>query len=168
MPPTVTVRLGAVLRPLLLVLGTVALVAGATACGGGSAKKVDRQAYVRDVNRAQQDFAAAAARLNLGNPSSAAGFGQSLTRLGAQIDRLVGRLGRLTPPAAVQAEHRRLIASLRTYGAALGRDRGAFVTGDRARIRAGARRIQVASTAFSSTFDSTIRAINTKLRAGGQ
>jgi hypothetical protein len=158
------------------VLATLAIFAGATACGssdndsGGSSgsattaqEPLGKDAYLEQVNAAQTTFATDAAKLDLADPSSAKDFGQSLGKLEVLIDTLRRRLDAIAAPDAVTAEQDELVAQLRTYGDTIAQQRGALTSGDPKKAQAAARKVGKASTRFSQDFDATIAQINDNL-----
>jgi cytochrome c556 len=166
--------LGRRLRGALVLVVAFALALGATACGsddgdGGPSADTAQQeplgkdAYLKQVNAAQSDFAADAAKLNLANPSSPKGFAKSLDQLGGLVDTLRRRLADIAPPEAVTAEQDELVQQLRDYGAAVKREKGDLSSGDPEKVKAAAEAIGKASTTFSQDFDATIRQINDNL-----
>jgi cytochrome c556 len=160
---------------LLVALAALVLALGAAACGSsddgdGSSgadtarqEPLDENAYLKQVNAAQTDFAGDAAKLNLADPSSPESFAKSLDRLGGLVETLRRRLDDIAAPEAVSAEQDELVQQLRDYGAAVEREKGDLSSGDPDKVRAAAQAIGKASTTFSQEFDATIRQINDNL-----
>lgn len=169
MPSTLTQRAVAILAAL-------AISAGVAACGssddnnGGSngsdtsaQEPLSKDAYLKQVNAAQTEFASDAAKLNLANPSSAKDFGNSLGNLNGLIDTLRKRLDAIVPPEAVTAEQDALVQQLRDYGEAIEQQKGALTSGNAQKAAVAAQKVGKASTDFSQEFDATINKINDNL-----
>ena len=146
---------------LWLLLLVLALATGVTACGGDSA---DNDAYIEKVNAAQDEFKTEAGKLNLADPESPRAFKTSLDSLGGLLDKLVKDLEDTEVPEDVDAEHDKLVKSLRDYDTVLTENKDGLASGEQTEIRSSAQAIATGSTAFSRSFDSTIDAINKKLR----
>jgi hypothetical protein len=171
-------RRGRRARRTLAVLAALAISLGAAACGsgdddgggGGAAgaatgeqEPLDTNAYLEQVNEAQTDFAADAAKLNLASPESPEGFGKSLGRLTVLIDTLREQLAQITPPEDVAAEHDKLVEELGDYRETIGEEKGALASDDPQKQVAAAQQVGEASTSFSREFDATIEQINDNL-----
>jgi hypothetical protein len=145
---------------LLMSLGTVACGSDDGGDNGGgstaAAEPLSESEYLKQVNDAQTDFATAAAKLNLANPSSPKDFKSSLDELVGLIDTLTERLDEIEPPEQVAAEHARLSASLRTYQDVLEQQKGALGSDDDKQVVAAAAKIGAASKLFSKRFAATI------------
>lgn len=162
-------------RRAIALLAALAISAGAVACGssdddnGGSGSDTSAQeplskdAYLKQVNAAQTQFANDAAKLNLANPSSAKDFGKSLGELKGLIDTLRKRLDDIVPPEDVTAEQDELVKQLTTYGTVIQQQKGALTSGDAQKAAAAAQKVGKASTTFSQEFDATIQQINDNL-----
>ncbi len=159
----------------IAILAALALATGAVACGsdddnGGSngsdasaQEPLSKDAYLKQVNAAQTQFANDAAKLNLANPSSAKDFGNSLGSLNDLIDTLRKRLDDIVPPEEVTAEQDALVKQLTTYGTVIKQQKGALTSGDAQKAAAAAQKVGKASTTFSQEFDATIKQINDNL-----
>lgn len=158
------------------ILAALAISAGAVACGssdddnGGSdgsgtsaQEPLSKDAYLKQVNAAQTEFASDAAKLNLANPSSAKDFGTSLGNLNGLIDTLRKRLDDIVPPDAVTTEQDALVQQLTDYGDVIRQQKGALTSGDAQKAAAAAQKVGKASTDFSQEFDATIKQINDNL-----
>lgn len=163
------------IRRAIAILATLAISAGAVACGsdddnGGSndsdtsaQEPLSKDAYLKQVNAAQTQFANDAAKLDLANPSSAKDFGNSLGELNGLIDTLRNRLDDIVPPDEVTAEQDELVKQLTTYGTVIKQQKGALTSGDAQKAAAAAQKVGKASTDFSQEFDATINKINDNL-----
>jgi uncharacterized protein YukE len=162
-------------RRALTILATLAISAGAVACGsatdgngGGSDTTGDeaalsKQDYLKEVNAVQTEFATDAAKLNLASPSSAKQFGNALGELEDLIERLRKSLDQMAAPEAVLDEQNSLVRILGDYGDTIGEQQGALTSGDSERAQAAAKKVGKASTEFSQEFDATIKQINENL-----
>lgn len=159
----------------IAILAALAISAGAVACGssdddnGGSGSDTSAQeplskdAYLKQVNAAQTQFANEAAKLNLANPSSAKDFGNSLSELKGLVDTLRKQLDDIVPPDEVTTQQDELVKQLTVYGKAIQRQKGALTSGDAQKAAAAAQKVGKASTTFSQEFDATIKQINDNL-----
>jgi hypothetical protein len=163
-------------RRAIAILAALTISAGASACGssdddnGGSngsdtsaQEPLSKDAYLKQVNAAQTEFATDAAKLNLANPSSAKDFGNSLGQLNGLIDTLRKRLDEIVPPDAVTTQQDEIVQQLRDYGDAIKQQKGALTSGDPQKAAAAAQKVGKASTEFSQEFDATIAEINDNL-----
>jgi len=107
-------------------------------------------AYVARLN-AEQAKLAAAERGIPANPRTPAAFSHSIGLLAAAVGRLGGDLAAIDPPAAVAADHRRLVSIVRRYAADLRAAAG------RSRTRAG--ELQAASRILSATSSASAAAV---------
>lgn len=102
-------------RILRVVVVLVALIVAG--CGGDTEEK---NAYVDQVNQAQQRLATAAARANaITETSSKRSDIRTLNTYRAAISRIVADLRKITPPEEVKAEHQQLIDAQRPFGASI-------------------------------------------------
>jgi hypothetical protein len=158
------------------ILAALAISASFGACGssdddnGGSngsdtsaQQPLSKDAYLKQVNAAQTEFANDAAKLDLANPSSANDFGNSLGELNGLIDTLRKRLDDIVPPDAVMSEQDALVQQLTDYGAVIEQQKGALTSGNAQKAAAAAQKVGKASTDFSQEFDATINEINDNL-----
>ncbi|HEV2820138.1 MAG TPA: hypothetical protein VGW11_06505 [Solirubrobacteraceae bacterium] len=101
-----------VLRAALLILLAGALVAG---CGGDAE---ERNAYVGQVNRAQQAFADTVQELSgqITEESTTDADRKTLRRFESAIDGVVEELRSIEPPEEVATQHRELVQTMDGYG----------------------------------------------------
>jgi hypothetical protein len=171
-------RRGQHARRALAMLAALTISVGAVACGSGDddnggggsdsagaseQEPLDTNAYLEQVNEAQTDFAAEAAKLNLANPDSAKAFGNSLGQLTGLIDTLREQLSQISPPEDVATQHDKLVEELGDYRQTISEEKGALTSGDPQKQVAAAQKVGKASTAFSREFDATIAQINDNL-----
>ena len=100
------------LRAALLILVAGALVAG---CGDDAE---ERNAYVDQVNRAQQSFANTVQELSgqITEGSTTDSDRETLGRFETAIDGVVGRLRSIEPPEEVSTQHTELVETIDRYG----------------------------------------------------
>ena len=152
-------------RLLLPLLAVLVVSVGFAACGGdGGTSNDDKNDYISKVNDAQKEFADGAAKLNLANPSSPEDFKKSLDGLDPLLSGIVSDLEAIDPPEEVKAEHDKLVSSMKDYQKVVNDNKEALGSGDPAATQEAAQTIATASTKFSTDFDSTVNAINTKLK----
>jgi len=124
---------------------------------------LSKDAYLKQVNAAQTEFATDASKLNLANPSSAKDFGNSLGSLEGLIDTLRQQLAQITPPEDVATQHDDLVRQLGDYGDVIADQKGALTSGNPEQAKAAAQKVGKASTDFSHEFDATIAQVNENL-----
>lgn len=120
--------------------------------------------YIKQVNKAQKRFAAAAAGLPLTKPKSAKQFQSSLGKFDGAIKTLVQELSMLLPPEKVGDLHLALINSIKRYGVDLRAAAPRLTAKDKKTVRTASQTISKASTTFSKRFDKLIEQINTSLQ----
>ena len=152
-------------RLLLPLLAVLALSVGFTACGGDDGTSTEeKNEYIQKVNDAQKEFADGAAKLNLANPESPEDFKKSLDGLDPLLSGIVSDLDGIEPPEEVQAEHDKLVASMRDYQKIVNDNKEGLTSGEQESTQQSAQAIATASSKFSTEFDSTVDQINSKLR----
>jgi hypothetical protein len=159
----------------IAILAALSISMAAVACGSSdddngdsngadtAAEPLSKDAYLKQVNAAQTQFANDAAKLDLANPSSAKDFGNSLGELNGLIDTLRKQLDDIVPPDDVTAEQDELVKQLTTYGTVIRQQKGALTSGNAQKAAAAAQKVGKASTDFSQEFDATINQINDNL-----
>lgn len=152
-------------RLLLPLIAVLVLATGVVACGGDDGTSTsDKNDYIEKVNSAQKEFADGAAKLNLANPSSPEDFKKSLDGLDPLLSGIVSDLEGVEPPEEVQAEHDKLVASLRDYQKVVNDNKEGLTSGEQAATQESAQTIGTASQKFSTDFDQTVDQINSKLK----
>jgi len=152
-------------RLLLPLIAVLALGVGLTACGGDDGTSTsDKNKYIQQVNDAQKEFADGAAKLNLANPSSPEDFKKSLDGLDPLLSGIVTDLDKIDPPEEVQAEHDKLVSSMRDYQKIVNDNKTGLTSGEKDQTQQSAQAIATASSKFSTEFDGTVDQINSKLR----
>ena len=144
---------------------TVLLLA-ALACGCGSQKK-NHDGYVQALNRAQSGltdrFQALQSRIT--PTSSPQQDARTLRAYEAAVGATVADLRKVKPPTGFDALHRRFVAQLAGYGAALRTARGQLGGGsDPQGILAAQGRTRAAVAQTGTRLNATIQAINQKLK----
>jgi hypothetical protein len=152
-------------RLLLPLLAVLVVSVGFTACGGDDGTSTDdKNEYIKKVNDAQKEFADGAAKLNLSNPSSPEDFKKSLDGLDPLLSGIVSDLEGIDPPEEVQAQHDKLISSMKDYQKIVNDNKEGLASGEQDETQQSAQAIATASSKFSTEFDSTVNEINSKLR----
>jgi len=152
-------------RLLLPLLAVLVVSVGFTACGGDDGTSTDdKNEYIQKVNDAQKEFADGAAKLNLANPSSPEDFKKSLDGLDPLLSGIVSDLEGIDPPEEVQAEHDKLIASMKDYQKIVSDNKEGLSSGEQEATQQSAQAIATASSKFSTEFDTTVNQINSKLK----
>jgi uncharacterized phage infection (PIP) family protein YhgE len=152
-------------RILLPLLAVLVLATGVVACGGDDGtSNDDKNEYINQVNAAQKEFADGVQKLNLSNPSSPQDFSNSLDQLDPLLSGIVSDLEGIEPPEEVQAEHDKLVSSMKDYQKVLTDNKAGLTSGDQAQTQESAQAIATASSSFQSEFGSTVNQINSKLR----
>ena len=144
----------------------VALAAAAPVAAGCSGDGEEANAYVTQVNRAQEDFASTFRRLNarITSTSSLADDRRTLQGFSDAVDRAVGRLRAVEPPGDVQGLHRQLIGAIDGYGEEIDKARTAFRSTSTRRVIAARTELVSAITATSARINRTIEQINATLK----
>jgi len=153
----------------LRILSLLAVLAGAVAlssCGDEANSREAKNAYVRDLNAAQQEFATSASEVSQQGAESLGQYRRTLRRFQETISTFETKLRTIPVPSVVSAEHEQLISALTKFGTdfnavsaalnnpnvrALGEAQNAIAT---ATQRANAR-IEAAAAAIDSKLRST-------------
>ena len=141
---------------------------GLGACGGGDDDdRAKKNAYVRQVNAAQMEFAMTVTTVSqqITPKSSSSQDRRTLRRFQTAIEEVVAKLRGIEVPASVRTEHTRLVEAMSAFGADI-RRANAALRNPNSRQLARAQRAIVASTQMVNVrIDSAIDAINSKLGA---
>jgi ABC-type enterochelin transport system substrate-binding protein len=103
----------------LRIVALIALLLGAVALGacGGNDDREAKNTYVRELNAAQQEFAANASKVSDNGRSGSVGqYRLTVERFEKTIERFASKLRAIQVPSAVKAEHEQLIAALTRFG----------------------------------------------------
>jgi hypothetical protein len=149
------------------ITAVIAVAAGLLAltdCGGGGGMMTPAidpvNVYLARLNTEQARLAAAE-RAIPAHPRTPATFSSSIALLARAVGGLGGDLASIQPPAAVAADHRRLVSIVGAYAAEL----QVAAQGSRSRageLRAGSR-ILAATTTASTAFSATVARIHAVL-----
>ncbi len=133
-------------------------------CGKDAAES---NAYVDEVNRAQNQFATTSDQLaNRITATSTTGQDRKvLAGFGTAVDSVVRRLRGVDPPEDVDRLHGQLIAAIDGYGDEIKKARVALRSNSAPRIIAAQTELVSAITAVSARINRTIDQINRELRA---
>jgi hypothetical protein len=154
-----TRRRRAALAPLLLLFAVMLALAG---CGSGDTDK--KNAYVDQVNAAQQSFATTFEQLSARITSSSTPSQDRRTLRGFQraIDRTTKKLEGVTPPDAVKQLHQQLIDEITSYGTAITTFEDAL-GGDVVELSKAQATLATRTSQTSADLSRTIDRINQKL-----
>jgi hypothetical protein len=149
----------AIIAALLL----VGVVAG---CGGNDEVK-QANAYVEQVNKAQNQFAQTIQRINrqVTTDSTATEDRKTLGEYIAAVDRVVKRLRAIQPPEAVKAQHAKLVKAIDDYGREVEAAANSLERPTAARLLDAQQKLLDATETVTRQINSTIEQINTKLRS---
>jgi len=153
---------------LLRLLALVALLAGATAlaaCGGDDEREA-KNAYVAEVNTAQEEFASRITTVSqqITDKSSPAQDRRTLQRFETAIEAVVERLRAIDVPDDVETEHEQLVDAMTAFGAEIGKATDALRNPDTRSIAEAQRAVSLATQTVNGEIDAAIAAINSKLR----
>lgn len=156
MPPPATIATLSWLLVAALALG---------ACGGSDREQ--KNAYVREVNAAQERFAQTVTSVSekITPKSSATQDRRTLERFRKAIADVVERLRGVDAPEDVKAEHARLVEAMSGFGADIERATDALRDPDSRKIAEAQRAIAAATQTVNLRIDEAIAAINQKLGA---
>jgi len=146
----------------MLVLSTLAIAA----CGG-SDEIEQKNAYVRQVNAAQTEFASNVTTVSaaITAKSSAKEDRATLKRFESAIKDVVGDLENISVPADVTVEHRRLVSAMKAFGIDIASANAALSNPTTRTLDQAQQRISSATQTVNTKIDAAIAAINTKLGA---
>jgi hypothetical protein len=156
-------RLLSVAALMLLLLATLAL----GACGGGGSNDIDhKNAYVRELNTAQAEFARSADDISKRRvPDDASAKIRLVQRLEGAIDEVVGKLRDIEVPSAVRPEHQQLIDVMTGFRADVRKLTQTYRRGDRDKVEAAVSAFSAARAQVGARVNAAIGAINSKLAA---
>jgi len=147
---------------LTMVLATLAVAA----CGGADETE-QKNAYVRQVNAVQSEFASNVTTVSsaITAKSSAKEDRASLRRFEAAIKDVVGDLEKIDVPEGVMSEHRQLVAAMNAFGTGIASANAALRDPTTRTLDLAQQRISSATQTVNTKIDAAIAAINTKLGA---
>ena len=153
----------------LKILSLLALVVGALAvagCGGGDERE-ERNAYVRQLNAAQQEFADNASLVSQERaPASIAQYRRTLERFEATIASFTAKLQKIEVPDEVRDEHARLIDALKSFGQDFNRVTAALKNPNARKLSEAKRAISIATNRANLRIEAAAAAIDSKLERG--
>jgi hypothetical protein len=140
------------------------MVAVVSGCGGNDTKATN--SYVDSVNKAQNDFAATFDKLSskITSTSTATQDQKTLDGFRQAVDKVVADLKSVTPPDKVKDLHGQLVSEISSYGTQIDKAKKAFATNNPQAIIKAQTELVSAVTQVSSKINTTIDAINKKLR----
>ncbi len=146
-------------------LALAALVLGA--CGGGDDDRDTKNAYVREVNAAQIEFASTVTTVSqqITPKSSSSQDRRTLREFQTAIDEVVAKLRRIDVPSSVRTEHTRLVEAMSSFGADIRRAISALRNPNSRQLARAQRAIATSTQMVNARIDSAIAAINAKLGA---
>jgi hypothetical protein len=148
----------------LMLLLLAALVLGA--CGGGSNDVDEKNAYVRELNAAQSDFATSADEVSKQRiPADTSAKLRLVQRLTGAIDEVVQTMRGIEVPGDVRAEHQQLIDAMTGFRTDVQKLTQTYRGGDARKVSAAIVAFQAAQAQADTRVNATIAAINSKLTA---
>jgi hypothetical protein len=146
----------------MLLIALAALALGA--CGGGDERKA-KNAYVRQVDNAQNEFAQTVTTVSerITQKSSSSQDRKTLQAFQTAIDDVVADLRAIEEPAAVKSEHAQLVKAMSGFGAEIRKATRALRNPDTNTIAEAQRTIQGATQTVNVRIEQAIAAINSKL-----
>ena len=152
----------------LRILSLIALLTGAialSACGDETNSRDAKNAYVRQVNAAQTEFASTVSSVSQRiTPKSSAGQDRkTLQSFETAIEDVVAKLEKINVPSDVAAEHKQLVAAMTDFGTEIKKATDALRKPDTRSIAEAQRTVASASQTVNGQIDAAIAAINSKL-----
>jgi hypothetical protein len=144
-----------------LLFGAIAL----GACGGDDARK-ERNAYVRELNAAQQEFATNASSVSqLGKADSLGQYRRTLQRFEETIATFATKLRGIEVPSVVREEHKQLIAALTSYGTDFQKVTGVLKNPSARTLSEAKNALTTATQRANARIEAAAAAIDSKLQA---
>ncbi len=149
-----------ILVSLLLAIAAI----GLAACGGSDDQEA-KNAYVSEVNAAQNEFATTVSTVSerITPKSSSRQDRKTLQQFEAAITKVVKNLGAISVPDGVQAEHDQLVGAMSGFGDEIAKATSALRNPDTRTIADAQKTIQTATQTVNLRIDAAIAAINSKL-----
>jgi gas vesicle protein len=146
----------------LLALAVAAVALGA--CGGGDEREAKND-YVKQVNTAQNEFAANVSTVSqrITKTSSSKEDRKTLAQFQAAIDDVVTELKAIKVPGDVKSEHAQLVGAMSGFGAQIKSAVSALRNPTQQNIDDARREISTATQTVNVRIDAAIAAINSKL-----
>jgi hypothetical protein len=151
------------MRIVALLLTAVCAI-GLTACGG-TKERDEKNAYVKAVNAAQNEFSAEVASVasRITEKSSSRQDRQTLADFQSAIDDVVSQLRGIKVPSDVDSEHKQLVTAMSGFGAQIRKATAALSNPSTPAIAQAQAEISTATQQVNARIDSAIAAINAKL-----
>jgi gas vesicle protein len=160
------------LAPVSGVLKSVALLllafaALALAACGGNDDREEKNAYVREVNAAQAEFAQTVTTVSerITEKSSSSQDRKTLEQFQTAIDDVVTDLRDIKVPGAVDAEHAQLVEAMSGFGSDIRGAVSALRNPTQQNIQEARKTITAATQTVNVRIDAAIAAINSKLKS---
>jgi FKBP-type peptidyl-prolyl cis-trans isomerase (trigger factor) len=152
-----------VLRTAALAL--LAFVGIALVACGGSEDREEKNAYVRQVNAAQAEFAQTVSTVSerITEESSSRQDRRTLEQFQTAIDDVVTDLKDIDVPGAVEAEHGQLVKAMTGFGSNIRGAISALSNPTQANIESARKTITTAAQTVNVRIQAAIAAINSKL-----
>lgn len=146
-------------RPPRAALLTLVAGAFAAGCGGGAE---ERNAYVEQVNRAQQSFADTVQELSgqITEQSTTDSDRETLGRFESAIDGVVEDLSSIEPPEEVSTQHGELVETIDGYGGEVSAAVGALEDDEADELVSAQRELLEATGEVSADINRSIGEIN--------
>ena len=138
--------------------------AGLVACGGSDEREA-KNAYVRQVNAAQAEFAQTVTTVSerITDKSSSRQDRKTLEQFQTAIDDVVTDLRDIEVPGAVEAEHAQLVKAMSGFGSDIRGAISALRNPTQANIEEARKTITAAAQTVNVRIQAAIAAINSKL-----
>ena len=151
------------MRIVALLLMAVCAV-GLTACGGAK-ERDEKNAYVKAVNAAQNEFSAEVASVaaRITEKSSSRQDRKTLADFQSAIDDVVSQLRGIKVPSDVDSEHKQLVTAMSGFGAQIRKATAALSNPSTPAIARAQAEISTATQQVNARIDAAIAAINSKL-----
>lgn len=137
----------------------------AAGCGGGNVE--EKNAYVEEVNRVQEEFAATFERLagQVTSTSTAREDRRTLEGFGRTVDETVDELRQVEPPEDVRGLHEELVDEISGYGEAIATAEAQFTaSASLEQLTKAQARLAESTSRTSSAVNQKIGEINARLR----
>jgi pyruvate/2-oxoglutarate dehydrogenase complex dihydrolipoamide acyltransferase (E2) component len=149
---------------VLALLALAVCVVALGACGGAADRKAKND-YVRQVNAAQNEFAANVSTVSqrITDKSSSKADRKTLEQFQAAIDGVVSDLRDIKVPGDVTSEHAQLVGAMSGFGAKIRSAVSALRNPTQQNIADARQTIATATQTVNVRIDAAIAAINSKL-----
>lgn len=149
-----------ILSLLAVLLGAVAL----SACGDEANSRSAKNAYVRDLNAAQQQFATNASAVSQQGAKSLGQYRRTLGRFQETISAFEAKLRAIQVPTVVSAEHEQLISAVTKFGTDFKEVSSALNNPNARALGEAKNAIMTATQRANARIEAAAAAIDSKLR----